>query len=298
MAVRHPQALNAFATTLNGSVTDSDLTWTLTSVTGLPTEGDFFIACNSEIVRVTKVAGSVVTVERGQQGTTAEAHNNAEDVRTLIVADEMLDRIRGRGGEKTLAYGRLQEADGTILTSSDFLLQYAGSSNYLTDEQNGTVWIDCRKHSATNYLTGVIRLMGAVSFTLTIHIVGHMYDVSDYIGIAIQQVSGSAMKGMFMYPNSRIEVNSRATHLSAIGSTEATIGSIGRRDLWGRVTVDTAGDPTDLIDFDVSFDGIHWFNVHQYSFASGSVWAGLYMNNSAGCIHNDFSILAWYEDVA
>ena len=66
--------LNASQTTLGVAVNNSVTSVTVTAAVLFPTEGDFFISIEAEVMRVTDVSGSVFTVVRGEEGTVAEAH--------------------------------------------------------------------------------------------------------------------------------------------------------------------------------------------------------------------------------
>ena len=72
--VRRQRANNAHSTTLSSAVNDSTTTFPVTSASGFPSEGDFFISVGGETVLVTAVSGNNLTVIRGQEGTTAESH--------------------------------------------------------------------------------------------------------------------------------------------------------------------------------------------------------------------------------
>jgi len=88
----HETLVNRFETTLNGSTTAVATSITLTSVTGLPTEGFFYLLINSEIIRCHGVSGSAVLVsERGAEGTTAASHSDTDAVQ-CVMTNESLQR--------------------------------------------------------------------------------------------------------------------------------------------------------------------------------------------------------------
>jgi hypothetical protein len=79
---------DASANTLSADVAEVDLTISLTSASGFPTNGR--IKINSEIITYTGIATNVLTgCSRGQNGTTAAAHSSSAAVTcaTLIVTD-------------------------------------------------------------------------------------------------------------------------------------------------------------------------------------------------------------------
>lgn len=64
--------------TLTAGVSAGDLTWPISALGSgafvIPSDGDFSVRCENEIVKVTAVTGLNLTVERGAEGTTAASH--------------------------------------------------------------------------------------------------------------------------------------------------------------------------------------------------------------------------------
>lgn len=79
------------STTLSGSVTAVATSITVASATGFPTQGKFTIIVDSEIMLVTGVAGTVWTVERGAESTTAASHTNNSAVVGILTKGSFLD---------------------------------------------------------------------------------------------------------------------------------------------------------------------------------------------------------------
>ncbi len=87
--------VNAFNTTLNGSITDADVTIVLSSVTGLQAPGVLVIdrtdgaggitTSNREYISFTSINGSSIEgVARGLGGSSAQAHNSGAQVEEVI----------------------------------------------------------------------------------------------------------------------------------------------------------------------------------------------------------------------
>lgn len=83
----------AVETTLSGSVTNSGTSITVGSTTGFPVTFPYTLvldygAANEEVVNVTGLAGSTLTIERGQDGTSGQAHSaGAVVVHALVARD-------------------------------------------------------------------------------------------------------------------------------------------------------------------------------------------------------------------
>ena len=87
------QYTNLAASTLSSTINSSVTSLTLVSATTFPTSGTFTIIIDSELLRVTAVAGAVLTVVRGTEGTTAAAHTAGATI-THVITSVVLDSIR------------------------------------------------------------------------------------------------------------------------------------------------------------------------------------------------------------
>jgi hypothetical protein len=101
---------NNAATTIAGPLTTSNITITLAAGDGAkfpsPTGGDYFVATIydqatktiNEIVHCTARSGDLVTVVRGQEGTTAEAWNAGDIFANLVTADTLRNFVQAGTG--------------------------------------------------------------------------------------------------------------------------------------------------------------------------------------------------------
>jgi hypothetical protein len=87
------QFADAAQTTLNGSIDNSQTTLTLTSTSNFSSVPNFRIIIGSELMKVTGVAGSVLTVERGAEGSSAASHADLAVV-TQVVTAGALNQLR------------------------------------------------------------------------------------------------------------------------------------------------------------------------------------------------------------
>jgi hypothetical protein len=90
---------NSSSSTLNGAITNSQTTVTVTAAASFPTSGNFRILIDSEILLVTAVGGNVFTVTRGIENTVAASHLTAAPVTGILTAGALSQyRIDGCGG--------------------------------------------------------------------------------------------------------------------------------------------------------------------------------------------------------
>lgn len=101
--------------TLNGSITDSATTLTVTAAGTFPASPQFRLLIGSELLLVTGVAGSVFTVTRGIESTTPVAHSDLATVTELFTKGS-LDQILA--DNKPVATEALCSADTAFVSGS------------------------------------------------------------------------------------------------------------------------------------------------------------------------------------
>lgn len=94
---------------LSGSINGSTSTVVVDTVTGLPTSTPFKVVIDpglstEEIVKVTDVSGTTLTVVRGWDGSSGQAHGNLSEVRHMVTAED-LRLARGHEGASSGVHG-------------------------------------------------------------------------------------------------------------------------------------------------------------------------------------------------
>ena len=122
MALQREILQNNSATTLNGAITNIATSVTVTAGAVFPATGDFRVIVNDEIMLVTARATNVLTVVRGQEGTSNQAQSSG-DIIKMLLTDGALDAF---GQDENYLYDsarpphRLLDASGNTLTGSSF----------------------------------------------------------------------------------------------------------------------------------------------------------------------------------
>lgn len=134
---------NLYADTLNGSINATQASLTVTN--GVPAAlqgagGQWRLVCGQEIMLVTAVSGTTLTVTRGVEGTTAVAHYSGSQVAHVLTAAALFARSLDPGVcearlslSSTLAVPTSDIAGGSTL----YLQPYKGNRIRLYD---GTYW--------------------------------------------------------------------------------------------------------------------------------------------------------------
>src|SRR4051812_31816866 len=81
---------NSLTTFLASRALSTDTTITVSSSNGYPTDGEFSIKIDREIMLVTNITGTDWTVPRAQEGTTASGHLNLTTVFMPLTEDDLL----------------------------------------------------------------------------------------------------------------------------------------------------------------------------------------------------------------
>lgn len=295
--VRRQRATNKFTTLLDGSVNNSTTSWTVDSVSGLPSEGDFYIACEEEIVLVTAISSLTLTVIRGQCGSTAASHGDNAQVTTIITAEEFDNRMKDHGLVKALPYGRITTDTPSILTATNFTLSN-GSSSTITDGLDGVITLESRLLSGDDTV-GAVRSFssGSGDKRIIAHIAAPSFRTAgpDKIGFCQRQATGGSMTGIELTPNNGdISYISRTSFIASATKT-TTHGSVGRRDFWAMMTIEWDVTPSDRFTWYYSWDGVHWFQFGQQVFAAVTAEVGFWQTNRT-LANQRVQLLSWHEE--
>lgn len=86
--VRYERTPNHGTTSLNGAINASTTSVTVTDGSVFPSEGDFRVIVETEVMLVTARATNVLTVVRGADGTTAASHVDTAQIKTVATEDQ------------------------------------------------------------------------------------------------------------------------------------------------------------------------------------------------------------------
>lgn len=289
----------AISTTLSGNVTDTATSWTVASASNMPSEGDFYLARGAEIVLVTARSGTTLTVVRGQCGTTAEAHNSGDAVKSIITAQEFTNRLKDYGRIQAAAYGRVLDVNGAALTAASFSVINSSTGATVADGPDGTIKLTSRTHTSDD-LTGAALTYSSANGDkrYTAHLAGPTIkpSASDHFGLYTRQASGGQMYGIEFYPGIKIQTESRTTFL-ADASAGTTHGAPWRRDFWARLEQYWDNPVSDELYFSYSWDGVHWWALGSYTGLSlASTEIGIYASNRTGVTFHSYYIETWIEE--
>lgn len=312
--VRRARSINGFSTNLTSSVVPGATSWTLDSVTGLGTEGDFYLTAGSEIVKVTHidVGTKTVTVIPAQAGTVQASHGAGVTVATVDTADGYYERMNELGARNVLPFGRVMTGTGTILTASNFTLRNTGTGVGVSDGADGIIRFTSKTHGS-NDVSGATRDFSNVNdWRITAHIsspavagAGIVAPTPEYFGLTARQSTGGQVKGIWLRPGNaaatgpnwgKVRVDERTSFLAGFTAL-ATTDICGRRDMWFRLEIEwDVVATTDHFRWYCSFDGVHFVLLHTHMFAAGQHQVGIWANNDNGPDFKRYFINSWLEE--
>lgn len=128
---------------LSGSITNSAVSATLTVTTGLPASLPYTLLLDpglatEEVVEVTGIGGAVVTITRGMDGSSGQAHANGAEVRHGFSARDFQDS-RNHEANTTTAHGATGFVVGTTNTQTLTNKSISGGTNTLSAIPIGAV---------------------------------------------------------------------------------------------------------------------------------------------------------------
>lgn len=165
MARRERLANNA-ETTLASAVISANSTITVSIASAFPTEGDFRIVVNNELMLVTSVSGTTFTVTRGVEGTIAGNHDIGTPV-AQVLTEEGVKRLIAESADPfsfSRPPFRIQDTNGNLLASTDFTT-VNGTSLTLFDNADGSITLQFP--DINNRLPMIVRTAPSAPYKIT-----------------------------------------------------------------------------------------------------------------------------------
>jgi hypothetical protein len=138
--VRREQLANDAESTLNGGINAVVTSLVLADGSNFPSEGNFRILIDNELMIATARSTNTLTVVRGAEGTSAATHSNAATVTHIITKEGLLD-IQSEALDpfsNIRSPYRIVDTNEDLLTHSSFTQVNAGSTTWSTDA-NGNI---------------------------------------------------------------------------------------------------------------------------------------------------------------
>ncbi len=300
--VRRERFANDAETTLNGSITNVATSLTVTSATGFPTDGDFRILIESELILVTAVAGAVFTIVRAREGTTGAAHSDTATVTHIVTEEGLTEHLRESADpwtEERQAY-RLVDASGNRLVKSNFT-QVNFTNTTDIDHSSGAISIEnddtpgsgnslrmlIRTAPSTPYTVEACVEMGIGAFAVPASSSGHY-------GIVFRESGTNKIVSVSFRPMGSYAIWNW-TSPTAFSAEPAGRTAFSHFDkMWMKIEADGTN-----LNYSISHNGVNYIQLlttlKATFFTTAPDQVGFYYSANSAFVNNRATLLSWSE---
>jgi len=269
-------AISYLSSSINAAITTLDIG----DASQFPSEGDFVILIDQELIQVTSVSGSTFTCVRGYEATGAATHNSGAVVALIVTAGSLLRYLRNGiplFSDSALPVSNyLVDVNGNVLTASDFTPVNQGDST-LSDYESGGVYLSVPKVIVNEIHARVYKKSAPTPpYILTVQMARWMVyhnDVSSagYVGIGFRESSSGKLFLLSLAALRKMTVTSWTGPVYTTGgpSTPASQQMWASSPLWFQI--EDEGGAGNLI-FRYGIDGVYWdqlYSVDRDTFMAG-----------------------------
>lgn len=289
--MRQEQIVNNAQTLLSAGIDNSQTNIPVSDGSVFPSEGDFRIVIDSELLLVTAISGNTLTAERGVEGSTAASHSSAADVKAVVSEgsfEQRLSDFQGLVHVGTTPPLRLMDGS-TVLTASSFTWTNQGTAT-ATDRDDGAIIQEFPLETGNNFRYLYRSAPGSTPYSIIIGLIPAWFHDGTtgtgypQAGIGIQNSGDSKMVTFNVHRSER--------------NTSPCV-QISHR------TSPTAFDtsPTGLVHF--PFGPIHWLkftdtgtNHEFYCSPDGSTWVLFHTQSRTVYLSNAGDRVGWGGNAA
>lgn len=263
---RRERFVNNASTTLSAGITSVQTSITVADGSVFPSEGDFRLRIDDEILICTARSGNTLTVSRGEESTSNVTHDSGDTVTSILTADSFdVFFYENPGvyiGDTTPAM-RLTDASGNTLTASSFTQVNFGSES-LSDGPAGSIVIQDTTDGA-----GIACRVAVISApTAPWTYIWGGYGTWRSSGGSVYPQGGPLVRDSstgklithaFHTRETDVDAHEiiKYTNASNYGSSPLAANSTTRGPIWWAKIED---DNTDLI-YSISYDGVNWIEL-------------------------------------
>lgn len=300
---RRERFANDAETTITSAIGPSDTSINVQNAADFPTEGDFKIVIDHEIINVTSVSGNTFTVERGAESTTAANHVANSQVSQIITVGSLETYTKESAdpyfGSKP-AY-RIADSVGDLLTHSDFLA-FGAFTGATASTNNGVVSIQQTPRGSL-VLAPLVRTSPSTPYTITSAITGMLngtvMDTGPTLGFCFAESASNKLVVLSLQPTNESHNYISVRAYNSVTSFNSTLITDWKTQIsypfWCRLD-----DNGTNIKFDISHNGVNFVNVYDALrgafFTTGPDRVGFFVNSVDSSFDNIVNLVAWSEE--
>ena len=289
---RRERFVNNARTQLTSGITAGATSMTVDDGSIFPTEGDFRVIINNELLIVTARSTNVLTVVRGVESTTGSTHNTGDDVHAILTGGALQDYQKENTwhGNTSEALRIYNLSDGAPAIVSDFTFLNQGGATAI--DRDGRIVLQTPPDAGTQ-VRGLYQAAPTPPYSIFIAFstVTRREDFAQ-VGLVFRENSSGELMGLYRHATDLIEV---AKHDNATTFNSSALSSFAWQ--WGNsVTWMRLEDNNTDLKFHVSPNGIDWYEVFSEGrtvfMAGGPDQIGFFTNPSTA--NNDDILMEVY----
>lgn len=281
---RREQFVNNSKTTLASAMTDSETTATVVDGSVFPSDGDFRIIINGELMLVTARATNVLTVVRGVENSIAAAHNSGETVIALLTkaALEQYQKENTWHGNTSPALRIHKLSDGDFGIVSDFTWVNQGGAT--ATDRDGRIVMEI-PIDAGQQIRGIFQTAPTPPYEIILAVkgTGPREDFFEF-GLAFRESGTSKLYTISQQFQDTLEVSRYTDNTTLAGNDFTDVFGFGGGLTWMKIEDDNTN-----LKFFIGPNGQDWIELHSAlrttHMAGGPDQVGIYGNpNTANTI--------------
>lgn len=295
---RERKANNA-QSTLDGAINSSVTSLVVTDASSFPTNPQFRLKINDELLLVTAVAGTTFTVTRGVEGTTAVAHAD-DDTVTLVETQAGQVRHLRDWTNPLLEVNKpmqLLDASGNTLTASSFTNVNFGAATK-TDLTGGSILLEHLPQSVEN-MALIVKSAPSPPWVFTVGFIANLSNEGGNFPACGAAIRDSATGEFYFHQITNRDEGLWAFVTKRNSPTSAPTGFLGHTN-WSGASIawhQIEDDNSDII-FRISNDGVNFleFGKENRTTFLNPNQLGFVINNLGNLnIRSMATIVAWDE---
>lgn len=278
----------------------------LESATAFPSEGDYRIVVDNEIMLVTGKSGNNLTVIRGQEGTAATAHNASVSVLQIVTTLGLKRLIKEHSDPWAESANRppfrCMDGNGDLLDHNDFTTVGLFTGGTISSEGNGGPITIRQSAQVTEYLAAGVRSAPSTPYEIIMCLdftyIGTTVTAGPIMGALFRESGTSKLIVTRWRPNDVINQKLRVSYYTDPATYNSGLSAWKALDVFGNRHWYKLSDDGVDISFYISADGVNWSLIYTegrgVSFTTAPDQVGFYTDaiSSAG-VATYAALLSW-----
>lgn len=297
---RRERLANDAESTLATTISDSATSFDVDDASDFPTEGDFRIVVDNEIMIVTAVSSNTFTVTRGAESTAAANHVAGSQVAQILTVSGLQNYIKEVADPYVVSRPpyRIQDTNGDILDDTDF--SSFGAFTGATASSSGGVVTITQTPQGSEVVAPLVRTAPSTPYTIECCIAGFFAaaDTTDgpIIGVCFAESGTGKLVILRWRPSATAQMGvdfyTNVTTFSSTPGNDWEYQQAASVPLWAKLA-----DNGTNISIELSIDGVNYVQVYDAlrgaHFTTGPDRVGFFVDAINSEYDAYVNLLAW-----